>query len=281
MKRTVACLTLCMSTLLLFGLGCEPAPAPQPVVSVPPPGNVPADAGAKTYDYSHEIRIGGAHAEMAQRMREELIVAVGRVGDTSKVDSPFGDAQMVTPATPMAAVGSAEGDEVRVTIAIDEDIVLKRLAPEPIRGFGEAVRLELMSELQRTRCYTVVERERINDVMRELEFGQSKYAEQTSDTPALKRARYEAWGRMSLNPAGLQADPVTPDNWTGKTGFPEDDTKRDLLVFSLRLVSMDTGVVAATAKGYGDTLEQAVRRAVRGVTSQMVRDYKLAHEQNH
>jgi len=258
-------------------IGCEPE-GPQPAVVVPPaPTGVEANSpGGEQYRYDHQVRYGGADSEMKQQLRRQYVLAIARVADTSLVDTPFGNKQVASPVVAVVAGAEGQGD-TKVTAAIDESLRNERLAPEPAPpGFTQRTRTQLISFLQETECFTLIERESINDIVRELEFDDSRWVAKTPETPAqgkLSGVKYIVKGALERNLAARPVGPATPDNWVGQVGFPEDDRQNMPLVFRLRMYSVSGGIIVAVGDGYGRTADEAVKNSVRALTRLVIRNY--------
>ena len=126
-----------------------------------------------------------------------------------------------------------------------------------------------------------MERENINDIVREIKFGQSEWTAKNPDALAggeLQAVKYIVAGNLEFNSEALRNDPDTPDNWTGTVGFPEDTHKKDPYIFRLRLYSTRTCVVTAVGDGYGATPSEAMTDAVQTLASETIRRHKLSHK---
>jgi len=259
--------------------GCE-LKGPAPTVIVPPVKADAAPAGGNAeYHYNHEVRYGGTDSEMKKALRERYVLAIARVDDTSLVDTPFGDKQVASPVA--AVIAGAEGQgETKVTAAIDESLRNEKLSAEPTPpGFSQTTRTRLISLLQKTECFTLVERESINDIVRELEFGDSRWVARAPDTAPqgkLIGVRYIVKGSLEQNLPAKPMRTATPNNWVGRVGFPEDDRENMPLIFRLRMYSVADGVITAVGDGYGNTPSEAVDNSVRAWTRAVIRAYRRA-----
>ncbi len=268
-----------MASLFFVTAGCE-SKIEAPHVVVPPPIAVSETSNTDVrYDYPHEVRYGGADGGMRQALREKFTIAVARIGDTSLVDTPFGDKVVASPVAAIVAKAEGQG-ETKVTAGIDDSLRNPKLRPEPTpSGFSQTTRSQLISFLQGTECFTIVERESINDIVRELKFGDSRWVAGEDAPPhgKLQSVRYIVKGSMELNYAPA-AEPTTADNWVGTVGFPEGSRDDLPLVFRLRMYSVESGIIVAVGDGYGSNPAEAVENSVRALVSLVVRNYRTEKE---
>jgi curli biogenesis system outer membrane secretion channel CsgG len=253
---------LCAAALLAIGisLGCTEDGSSMhvtaaPRVAVPPPS---ATTPPPTYQYRHEIQTTDAATGAA--MAAEFVVAVARVGDTSAVDGTFGDKQVQMPAN-VTIKSSGQGGETRTTAGVDESLRTEKLAPEPTPpGFGHNVRTQLISLLAEAGGFTIVERESINDILREQSFSSSEWVVPSGAASGeLAAVRYIVKGALEIQ--SVQSRPVTPDNWADNTVTKEQMP----YVFRLRMYSVRTGQIVAVGDGYAVTPTAAVESAVKGL----------------
>jgi hypothetical protein len=259
--------------------GCQPA-GPPSRVDVPP---APPAAGAQPaqYSYDHQVRVGGAAPQVQEALRNEYVVALARVGDTGLVETPFGDLDTRNVVVQTEAkVATGEGTQAQGASTVVQPAVPVKLQPEPQpAGYTMRARRQVISLLQESRCFTVVERESVNDVVRELQFEQSKWVAKDSAAVVgkLSGVRYIIQGGLEAN---LEADTDTssPDKWVGTVGFPEGaDAGNSAFVFRLRMYSVQTGVIVAAGDGYGQSDQEALRNAVTALTRAAIRHYNSGH----
>jgi curli biogenesis system outer membrane secretion channel CsgG len=242
-------------TVLALG-ACEPkGPASRPQVPLPAPSE---QATEPQYSYEHKSAISKADR---QAIRAEYVIAVARVGDTTMIEeSPFGD---------QVPVNQTGGQQVKVKVEAqgDTNITLKnqtekKLRPQPTpRGFSQAARSQIIAYLQEDRHFTVVERESINDILREIEFGDSKWTDGGEESSrGLKGVRYIIKGDLAFNAQGI-------------FGSEQNTDKRLPFVFRLRMYSVQTGVINAVGEGYGMTHDEALKHALDRLTAEVFRDY--------
>jgi hypothetical protein len=145
--------------------GCEPDRASMHQVPAPPPPPAAEASQARTYDYSQKM-LANDHRRQGQRWT----VALLRYGDTRDVDGqPYGQATQPTQ--------NASG-QVNVNVKIGSDA-----GSEPSQSplwMSKNEREMLKRALVQSEAFTVIDRERILEVLREINFGQSKYADPDS-----------------------------------------------------------------------------------------------------
>ena len=170
------------------------APAP------PPPSDKPQ---ARTFDYTHKVvngskRLGG----------RKLAVAILRFGDTKEVDQvPWGD----EPETQAGQKG-----EVNVNVRVGDDVAIGRGQAPP--QMNKRARELLKKELVKSEAFTVIERERVLEIIREINFGKTKYADPNTapDQGEMLCVRYLLEGSIGLN-----------EDKTLKDTFDKEPTYRD------------------------------------------------------
>lgn len=226
--------------------------APPKVVVPPPTGHAPQPM----YQYEHELKGGGAAGAAA--MAAEFVIAVARVGDTSPVGSPFGDKQVQLPSDVTIKSSGQGPGETRTTAGVDESLRAEKLAPEPVpAGFGQEARTQLISLLTGAGCFTVIERESINDILREQQFSSSEWVMPSGGAAGeLAAVRYIVKGALQVQQVPTRQ--VTPGNWTDTTISNDQQP----YVFHLRMYSVRTSQVVAVGDGYAATPSAAVEAAV-------------------
>ena len=146
------------------------------------------------------------------------------------------------------------------------DLELKfHAGPAPGKqGMSEVVREQLISLLVDSRRFEVIERDEINEIVRELDFGESKYVSKDGRAPIgnLYGARYIISGGPDVNVNALEDHGYSPDDRFEHVGFP--DKGRDDLpaVFRLRMYEVETGHIKAVGEGYALNHQEALRCAV-------------------
>jgi len=259
---------------LSFSIGCEPKG--MPATTPPPPMNNIDDSRSSSdtqYSYKHKSLITSADR---RKMQEIYVVAVARVGDTNLVeDSPFGNKiNRGTAAGVNVKVKAEANKKSDITVKIKQD---QKLQPKPVpKGFTTAARHQIISNLQKKRCFTVVERNNINDIIREIQFGQSQWVNKDSAAAKgnLQGVHYIIKGGLEVNAQAFTPDPVAPDNWVGYVGFPESGYNDLPYIFRLRMYHVETGTVVAVGDGYGKTSNESILRAVDALTTLCLRDYR-------
>ena len=142
---------------------------------------------AKRYDYEHKVLATARPGEGAQ-----WVVAILRFGDTKDVEEvPFG------PASQPSQTGPGQAS---VDIRINE-VAPAQEAQQDKPQMNKRARELLKSTLVRSQAFTVVERERVLEILREINFGQSKYADQASapEVGQLLAVQYLIEGSLGLN----------------------------------------------------------------------------------
>jgi hypothetical protein len=251
----------------------------------PPPAERPQ---ARTYDYSHKV-LDNTHRPGGRK----LAVAILRFGDTKEVDQvPWGDTN--------AGAVSQEGN-VNVNVRVGDDVALRPGQTPP--QMSKRAREILKSELVKSDAFTVIERERILEIIREINFGKTKYADpQTApDEGQLLCVRYLLEGSLGLNedmtlkdtfdkePTYRDAANYQPGLWDNI--FNRGKVNRDQMAVALRkaqeernknrtrqtysvacyLTAYDvrTGEVATTVMGLGSNGLEAIADAVDELVSEL------------
>jgi hypothetical protein len=149
----------------------------------PPPSEKPP---ARTYDYTHKVLDTAKH-----RGGRKLAVAILRFGDTKEVDHvPWGDQP--------TSQGSQQG-EMNVNVRIGDDVAAGpgQTPPEMNKRAREILKHELVA----SEAFIVIERERILEILREVNFGKTKYADPDTapDEGQLLCVRYLLEGSLGIN----------------------------------------------------------------------------------
>jgi hypothetical protein len=169
-----AALAGCQDSKMLAG-----GEAPPP----PPPSETPQ---VRTYDYTQKVL-----DTATRRSGRKLAVAILRFGDTKEVDQvPWGDAP--------TSMGSQEG-KVNVNVRIGDDVAADRGQTPP--QMNKRAREILKHELVKSEAFTVIERERILEILREINFGKTKYADPNTapDEGQALCVRYLLEGSLGVN----------------------------------------------------------------------------------
>lgn len=276
------CLRSIRAGWVVLLLGCAGPTSSAPHVDVTPvaaPPSSPASRQPGAALKRHSLSYGGTGSALQRDLRKIYVVAVARTGDTGLVDTPFGDREVRVGVDGALAAGIVEGGgTAKVTVGVDESLRQEKLRAEPApTGYTLTTRAQIIASLQKSRCFTVVERESINDIVRELEFGESKWVSHNGKTAAragLRQVAFIVNGSLEINEAGLEASRTTPNNWTGNEGFPEDSSQREPFCYRLRMYSTETGVIVVVGEGYGRTVLRAIENAVRSLAREVIRHHK-------
>jgi len=172
------------------------AAPPPPPSSAPPP--------VRTYDFSHKV-IQSAKGRAGKRWT----VAILRFGDTKGVeDVPWG----------AETRPSQTNNQVNVNVKVGPDAPAEPSQTAPL--LNKRARDILKHELVKAEAFNVVERERIIEIIREINFGTTKYSdpETAPDQGQLLCVRYLIEGSLGLN-----EDRTLKDNLDAKISYKDVD----------------------------------------------------------
>ena len=151
--------------LTLVSLGCG-AKTTESAVPAPSPPAAAEALPAQTYDYTHKV-IAGAE----QRGGQYWTVAIRRFVDTREVEAvPFGRKEDKAETTK-----SDGGVNVTVEIAGRRQQPDTPIGPPP--QLNKRAREILKNALVKSDAFTVVERERILEIIREINFGKTSFTD--------------------------------------------------------------------------------------------------------
>ena len=187
---------LCLLAMLMASVGCE-AEKTTPIGAPPPPPAGPVASG-QTYDYTQKVL-----DTAKRRAGRKWTIAILRFGDTKEVeDVPFG------PASQPSQTG---GGQVTVNVKVGNE--RPALPAETPPQMNKRAREILKHELVKSEAFTVVERERILDILREANFGKTKYVnpDTTSDEGSLLSVKYLVEGSLGLNEDKTLKDNIDQD----------------------------------------------------------------------
>lgn len=196
----------------LSAVGCDDNPKTIQAVPAPPPPTADAPPPTRTYDYTHKVAV-----DTKRHAGQRWTIALLRFGDDRPVeDQPFGKESEAAPS----------GGEVNVNVKVVENEAARQPDQPPAR-MNTRAREILKNKLIETEQFTVVERERILDVLRELNFSQSKYVapETSPEQGQIISVRYLIEGSMGVNEDKTLKDTLTPE----KTYKDVQDPKPGLL----------------------------------------------------
>jgi hypothetical protein len=231
-------------SLALLGLS-SCAAEPVSVSSPPAPGQ---DSSAPKFDYKHTI----------QKVQERRpVVALLRPKDLVDLKDylPFGRKKVVL---------QQEGDQVkRFEVQGEEDA--------PVLASAEQ-RLFLMRELTRSREVILVERERIFEIVRELEFGETKYVDKDTKPKIGNLLGVHYILEPAFFPGGTQ--PAQSSVWAELAKHASGRRKAEVLraglvVAYLSAYDVQTGHVVAVAYGAGRTDAEAAGKVVEDLVDQL------------
>ena len=175
--------------------GCDSQGSSTPAAFAPPPPPPDeAPPAMRTYDYSHKV-VASAKRTGAQR----YTVAVLRFGDTRDVPAqPFGKGKdpTIDPAKPKA------GDDGKVNVKVTVDGAKPPETPTQARPWlNSRARTILKHALLETDAFTVVERARVLEILREINFGKTRYVDPDSapDEGKMLGVRYIIEGSLGQN----------------------------------------------------------------------------------
>jgi len=182
--RKHLCSAIAVAAAILSG-GCDASN--QMAGSAPPPPSEGAPPAMRTFDYTQKVIVS-----KQRRHGQYWTVAILRFGDTRGVDDvPFGKEKPTRPAK-----------DGQVNVEVNVGTTGKTPAPsQDAPQMNKRAREILKSTLVNSDAFTVVERERIVEILREINFGKTKYVD-TETTPAegkLFCVRYLIEGSLGAN----------------------------------------------------------------------------------
>lgn len=279
-RRLILCIVLCGSMEACLG------PLPEEAGTPPPPADESA-ARPKNYDYSH--RVLGPRNNAASIRRA---VAILRFADDRSIDDlPFGPTTMPS--------ASQQGEvNVSVNVGGGEE---PRGNPQAPPLMNKRARDILRHALVESGAFVVIERERILEIIREINLGKTGYVDVRTRPPEgqLVSVRYLIEGSLGLNedrtlkgtfddegtyrdlpssPPGwvvniYERDRVQPSDWTAvrrriQARWYRERARRAFNV-SCYLSAYDvyTGEVVTSVAGLGRNGLEAIRDAVDELTS--------------
>jgi hypothetical protein len=189
MKRD-AVIPMLAATWMLVTAGCSSSRSPSAVAPPPPPVEA-APAPVRTYDYAHTVRKSPKH-----RKAHLYTIAILRFGDSKEIeDQPFGEKPEQRP--------RPEGAQEKVEVNVNVGNTNVGAAPgaQARQQLDKRARETLKHELVESEAFTVVERERILEILREIEMGKSKYADPATAGAegSLLSVRYLLEGSLGFN----------------------------------------------------------------------------------
>jgi hypothetical protein len=177
----------------------------------------------------------------------KIKLAIARVHDTQVLETPFGK-----------KVG---GVEVVGTDGTSTSVIKSKERYDTRKdeyGYGKIIRETLSYNLARLKWIQLVEREDINDIIRNWDFGDSKYVRKDSKAPMIELPKIIAKGFMTSNEGSCGDEDTEAAAW----GVEKKEKDQNRLMFLLRLYATDTSYVKYIACGTGNTQADAVKSAV-------------------
>jgi hypothetical protein len=276
------------SATLAVVAGCS-ADVNESAGTAPPPPPATEPGQVRTYDYSHKV-LNGARRRSGKRW----VVAVLRFGDTKDVEGqPYGAASQ--PATPA-------GGQVNVNVKVvgtENPPDQAGTAPRMPKQYREMLKQSLI----KSEAYTVVERERVLEILREINFGKTKFADPLTAPKegALMCVRYLIEGNLGVNEDKTLKDTIEKDRTYRDAAdaqpglwdniFSRGKVNREKMLGALRRVDAErtkdkarrefhhacylsaydvrTGAVATTVMGLGSNFLEAIDDAVEEMTEEL------------
>lgn len=182
-KKVLSLVAVC---LLVEISGCGQKACPVDAPAAPPPNrcDVPAK---KTYSYNHKLL-----TERKGKPVRRWTVALLRFGDTTEIEgSPYDTKEKKAPAM--------QG-QTNVNVKIGDDYEDDRYHPD-MPQFNPGHAIELKKELVDSKAFVVVERNRIVEILREINFGKTKFVdpETSPHEGQIWAVRYIIEGYMGAN----------------------------------------------------------------------------------
>lgn len=209
------------------------------------PGVASADDPMNPTQFSHQVRQESTRCNPRLRIQ----VAVARVHDNQPVGTPFGRkvGGMTVQGLKSSSPKVLEQPE-RYDTSRDE------------QGYGKRVRELLLFNLASARFLQVVEREDINAIVREWDFGDTRYVNKAGKAPTIEMPQYIVKGFITANDGSCDMeDDTEEDAWD----VDDDQGSGDRLLFLLRMYDIRTARVQLMACGTGNNASEAVKAAVK------------------
>ncbi|MBT3278100.1 MAG: hypothetical protein HN909_08680 [Phycisphaerales bacterium] len=170
----------------VIAIGCGPT-TNQPAGMAPPPPPTARVGSNKTYDYTHSLQV-----DPKKRLGQSWSVAILRFGDTRVVENvPFGP----EPAKEATVTGG-----VNVKVAVGTQPVPSR-PTQSTPAITKRSRDFLKHALVTSKAFTVVERERILEILREINFSKTPHVDPSTspESGKLYSVRYLIEGSLGRN----------------------------------------------------------------------------------
>ena len=194
--------------------------------------------------FSHKIRKSEVRHDYYPGSR--IKVAIARVHDNQVLDTPFGKHAGGVSAVAVGPDGTAKIETPNQYDTRKDE-----------QGYSKRIRELLSYHLSSVKCFQMVEREDINAIVREWDFGDTKYVKKTKQA-AVELPDFIAQGFMTTNDGSCNRDDEVRAAW----GLNKKRNGNRLL-FLLRLYATDTSFVKLIACGTGNTAADTVESAVK------------------
>jgi len=213
-------------------------------------------------DFSHETKKSRVDSRDSYSPDFKINLSIARVNDnTILAESPFGKEAESYTITHLPSGATVETKK-KYDTSKDE------------YGYSKEIRDILIYQLSSIKCLQLLERENINKIIREWEFGETKYVARQKAQPAIELPELIAKGILSFN-KNLEKE-GTEDAWDDVENAndeysnhfqhsekkKEDKDKQAGLQFTLRLYNTQTSHIKYIAYGKGKTQGEAVSNAV-------------------
>jgi len=203
-----------------------------------------ADDPMNPTQFSHKVRKESYKCYPNLKIK----VAITRVHDNKLVNTPFG--KEVGGMTVQGLKSSAPKvleSPVRYDTSKDE------------YGYNRRVRELLVYHLSSVRSLQLIEREDINAIVREWDFGDSKYVKKGDKVPGIEMPEYMVKGFLTSNDGSCRVEDDEEEAW----GVKDEAAKKDRILFILRLYDIKTSYVKLFSCGTGKSMSDAIKKAVK------------------
>jgi hypothetical protein len=260
MRYTNVLIMTAVGCFLVLPIGCAPE-GPSARVEVPAAKNA-ANPERTIYHYDHKVDTGMDPKERAA-MKSELVIAVGRIGDTKDLGTPFGSVEKSSSIKSELTITVGNVGNTKDLGATSGSVEKgSSIRATPVRqGMYPQARNEIAVQLQQTGMFTVVERAEVVEMVRELAFSEGKWVNAKTAAPVgnLYGVRYFVTGQVIRN-ALAPKQGITKDNWD------QPEKVEPPYTCQLRVIKVETGEIVVTAQAKGKTMREARKDAVNQLT---------------